>query len=42
MGSLLGVVSEGRMIGPFFAGRLKIGGNPLVLLKILPLIRSKG
>ena len=41
MPALLGVVAEGRMVWPFLTGKIKIGGNPLVLLKMLPLIRAK-
>ena len=41
MKDLLGVVAEGRMVAPFLAGRLKIGGNPFVLLGMLPLIKAR-
>jgi hypothetical protein len=41
MKDLLGVVAEGRMVGPFLAGRLRIGGNPFVLLGMLPLIKAR-
>lgn len=41
MTDLLGVVAEGRMVWPFLAGRLKIGGNPFVLLGMLPLIKAR-
>lgn len=40
MGSLLGVVTGDGVVGPFLSGKLKIGGNPFVLLKMLPLIQS--
>jgi len=40
MKTLLDVVAEGKMIAPFLAGRLRIGGNPLVLLRMLPMIRA--
>ncbi len=41
MDTLLGVVTGAGMVGPFLAGKIKIGGNPFVLLKMLPLIMSK-
>jgi hypothetical protein len=41
MPALLGVVAEGKMVMPFLSGKIKIGGNPFFLLKILPLIRAK-
>ncbi|MBI5528266.1 MAG: hypothetical protein HY897_18185 [Deltaproteobacteria bacterium] len=41
MKTLLGVVAEGKMVAPFLSGRLKIGGNPLVLLRMLPMIRAR-
>jgi hypothetical protein len=41
MPALLGVVAEGRMVWPFLTGKIRIGGNPLVLLRMLPLIRAK-
>ena len=41
MKALLEVVTEGKMVGPFLAGRIKIGGNPFVLLSMLPLIRAR-
>lgn len=40
MGSLLGVVTGDGVVRPFLSGKLKIGGNPFVLLKMLPLIQS--
>jgi hypothetical protein len=40
MPALLSVVTGGGMIGPLLSGAIKIGGNPFVLLKVLPLIRS--
>ena len=40
MGALLGVVTGEGMVLPFLAGKLKIGGNPFTLLKMLPLIQS--
>ncbi len=38
MDSLLGVVTGAGMVGPFLAGQIKIGGNPLFLLRMLPLL----
>ncbi len=40
MTSLLGVVTGAGMVAPFMAGKLKIGGNPFALLKMLPLITT--
>ncbi len=40
MTALLGVVLRQGMVRAFFAGKLRIGGNPFVLLRILPLIRE--
>jgi hypothetical protein len=40
MDGLLGVVAEGRMVMPFLSGKIKIGGNPFLLLKMLPLIKA--
>ncbi len=40
MGALLGVVTGAGMVGPFLAGRIRIGGNPLFLLKMLPILTS--
>jgi len=40
MVSLLGVVTGGGVVGPFLRGRIGIGGNPFVLLGVLPLITS--
>lgn len=40
MTALLGVVLRQGMVRAFFSGKLRIGGNPLVLLRILPLIRE--
>lgn len=39
MGALLGVASGGAIVGPFLRGDIRTSGNPLLLLKILPLIR---
>ena len=41
MVSLLNVVTEGAVVGPFLSGRIRIGGNLLFLLKLLPLIRAE-
>ncbi|MCC6521162.1 MAG: hypothetical protein IT373_00740 [Polyangiaceae bacterium] len=41
MKSLLGVVTGAGMIGPVLRGRVRIGGNPLLLLRVLPLIRAR-
>lgn len=38
MDALLGVVTGAGMVGPFLAGRIRIGGNPLFLLKMLPIL----
>ncbi len=40
MAALLGVVSGGKLVSPMLFGAIRIGGNPLLLLKILPLIRQ--
>jgi hypothetical protein len=34
-------VTGGGLVGPILSGAMKIGGNPFVLLKLLPLIRMK-
>ena len=39
MDALLGMVTGGGVVGPVLTGRVRIGGNPFVLLKMLPLIR---
>jgi hypothetical protein len=36
MSSLLDVVLRRRMVRAFLTGRIRIGGNPFFLLKILP------
>ncbi|MBI4952232.1 MAG: SCP2 sterol-binding domain-containing protein [Myxococcales bacterium] len=41
MKSLLGVVTGAGMIGPVLRGRVRIGGNPFLLLRVLPLIRAR-
>ncbi len=41
MGTLVGVVTGKGMVGPFLAGKIKIGGNPFMLLKMLPLIMAE-
>lgn len=40
LGALVDVVTGEGFIGPVLRGSLKIGGNPLVLLRMLPLIRA--
>jgi hypothetical protein len=40
MAALLGVVLGGGLVGPFLAGAIRIGGNPFVLLKLLPLLKK--
>jgi hypothetical protein len=40
MSTLLGVVTGKGMVWPFLTGKLKIGGNPFVLLKMLPFIKA--
>ena len=40
MQDLLGMVTGAGLVGPVLAGRVRIGGNPFVLLRILPLIRA--
>lgn len=40
MGALLSVVTGGGMVGPLLSGAIRIGGNPFLLLKVLPLIRA--
>jgi len=40
MTDLLGVVN-GRLIGPVLSARVRVGGNPFFLLRMLPLIRSE-
>jgi len=42
MDVLLGVVTGAGMVGPFLAGKIKIGGNPFFLLKMLPILTSAG
>jgi hypothetical protein len=40
MVTLLGVVTGHGVVVPFLRGRVGIGGNPFVLLSVLPLITS--
>lgn len=40
LGALLGIVTGAGLVGPLLAGEIRIGGNPFLLLKILPLIKS--
>jgi len=42
MDVLLGVVTGAGMVGPFLAGKIKIGGNPFFLLRMLPILTSGG
>ena len=41
MSDLLGVVVGEGMVWPVLSGRVRISGNPFMLLKMLPLIRLK-
>ena len=41
MKALLGVVTGAGMVGPVLTGRIRIGGNPFLLLRVLPLIRAR-
>ncbi len=38
--AMLDIVTGKGILGPVLQGRIEIAGNPLVLLKILPLIRT--
>jgi len=40
MVALLGVVVGSGMVWPVLSGKIRIGGNPFMLLKMLPLIRA--
>ena len=40
MDTLLGVVTGAGVVGPFLAGKIKIGGNPFFLLKMLPILTA--
>lgn len=40
--ALLGVVTGGGLIAPVLRGDVRIGGNPFVLLGMLPLITAAG
>ncbi len=42
MDALLGVVTGAGMVGPFLAGKIRIGGNPLFLLRMLPILTAGG
>ena len=42
MDAMLGVVTGGGVVGPVLTGRVGIGGNPLFLLRMLPVIRALG
>lgn len=39
MGSFLRVATGGGVIGPVLSGGVRIGGNPFMLLKLLPLLQ---
>lgn len=39
MAAFLGVASGGGLMGPLLRGEIVFGGNPLLLLKLLPLIK---
>ena len=39
MKAFLQVATRQALVKPFFKGHIKIGGNPFLLLKILPLLR---
>jgi hypothetical protein len=39
MRSLLAVVAREALVGPVLTGKVRIGGNPLWLLMLLPIIR---
>lgn len=41
MKPLLEMVAGGSLVGPVLRGKVKVGGNLLVLLRLLPLIRPK-
>jgi hypothetical protein len=41
MGAFLGVARGTGVVGPFLSGAVKIGGNPLLLLKLIPLLQVK-
>ncbi len=40
MQALMNVALGGGLVGPWLAGRLRTRGNPLLLLKVLPLMRT--
>ena len=40
MSALLGIVGGGGLVGPVLSGAVRIGGNPFVLLKLLPLMKK--
>jgi hypothetical protein len=40
MEDLLGMVTGAGLIGPVLAGRVRVGGNLLLLLRMLPLIKA--
>jgi len=40
MAAFLGVASGGGLVGPLLRGEIGFGGNPFLLLKLLPLIKA--
>ncbi|MBL6976240.1 MAG: hypothetical protein ISR64_10955 [Deltaproteobacteria bacterium] len=40
MEDLLSMVTGGGLVGPVLSGKVRIGGNPFFLLKMLPLIQA--
>ncbi len=40
MGAFLNVARGGGVVGPVLSGHIKIKGNPLLLLKLMPLLRA--
>lgn len=40
MEDLLSMVTGGGFVGPVLSGKVRIGGNPFFLLKMLPLIQA--
>ncbi len=38
MDALIGVVTGAGMVAPVLAGKIRIGGNPLFLLRMLPIL----
>lgn len=42
MDALIGVVTGGGMAAPLCTGKVRIGGNPLFLLRLLPILTGGG